>query len=251
MILHPVLAVIPARAGSKGLARKNIQQFAGLPLLAHSIRFAAMCPEISRCVVSTESEEIAEIARIHGGEAPFLRPAELATDDSSMTPVVQHALHQVEQQEGKKYGSVLLLQPTSPARLPADLTQALTILEGDPAAAGVVAVAETSFNPRYVCVQQGTEALQMAFAEADGANRRQNVAGVYRITGSLYLWRSDYVQQCGDINLGRDRHRLLVVPKERAIDIDDLYDFRMAEVAVTSGICPLPWLAGEQGAAKT
>lgn len=248
-----MLAVIPARLGSKGLARKNILIFAGLPLIAHSIKFAAMCTEIDRCVVSTESEEIAELARYYGGDVPFLRPAELAADDSPISPVVQHALHQVEQQEGKTYGSVLLLQPTSPARLPADLTQALTILEADANAAGVVAVAETSFNPRYVCVQQGTEALKMAFADASDQGhyeRRQSVPGVYRITGSLYLWQRDYVQQCGDINLSRDRHRLLVIPKERAIDIDDLYDFRMAELAVTSGICALPWLAREQGAAK-
>ena len=245
-----MLAVIPARLGSKGLARKNIQTFAGLPLIAHSIKFAAMCPEIDRCVVSTESEAVAEIARAHGGDVPFLRPAELAADDSPTSPVLQHALHQVEQQEGKAYGSVLLLQPTSPLRLPVDLAQALTILEADPNAAGVVAVAETSFNPRYVCVLQGSDALKMAFADAnshEAYERRQDVAGVYRITGSLYLWRRDYVQQCGEINLSRDRHRLLVIPKERAANIDDLHDFRMAELAVTSGLCTLPWLAGVQG----
>jgi len=248
-----MLAVIPARLGSKGLARKNILIFAGLPMIAHSIKFAGMCPEIGRCVVSTESEEIAEIARAHGGDVPFLRPAELAADDSPTSPVLQHALHQVEQQEGKTYGSILLLQPTSPARLPPDLTQAITILEADTSAAGVVAVAETTFNPRYVCVQQGTEALKMAFADANSDEhyeRRQNVPGVYRITGSLYLWRRDYVHQCGEINLDRDRHRLLLIPKERVIDIDDLFDFRVAELAVTSGICALPWLSTEQGAAK-
>jgi CMP-N,N'-diacetyllegionaminic acid synthase len=250
MSLRPLLAVIPARLGSKGLPRKNIRPFAGLPLIAHSIKFAAMCNEVDRSVISTESEEIAEIARAHGGDVPFIRPAELATDGAPTSPVLQHALHQVEQQEGKRYGSVLLLQPTSPARLPTDLSEALTMLESNAAAVGVVAVAETAFNPRYVCVQRETETLTMAFPEANGQKRRQDVAGVYRITGSLYLWRRDYVQQTSDINLARDPHRMLVIPKERAIDIDDLYDFQIAELAVSGGICPLPWLSSVHGMTK-
>src|SRR5579864_9092350 len=157
MSLRPLLAVIPARLGSKGLPRKNIRPFAGLPLIAHSIKFAAMCSEVDRCVVSTESEQIAEVARAHGGDVPFIRPAELATDGAPTSPVLQHALHQVEQQEGKKYGGVLLLQPTSPVRLPGDLSDAVKLLEAHADAVGVVAVAETAFNPRYVCVEQGTE----------------------------------------------------------------------------------------------
>jgi len=245
-----MLAVIPARLGSKGLPRKNIRPFAGLPLIAHSIKFAAMCKEIDRCVVSTESEEIAEIARAHGGDVPFMRPAELATDNAPSSPVLQHALHQVEQQEGRKYASLLALQPTSPVRLPTDLSQAMTLLESSADAVGVVAVAATPFNPRYVCVKKTAELLTMAFSEADGHIRRQDVDEVYRITGALYLWRRDYAQATPDINLARDPHRILVIPKERAIDIDDSYDFQMAELAVTAGICLLPWLAAPAGAAE-
>lgn len=249
MSLRPLLAVIPARLGSKRLPRKNLRAFAGSPLIVHSIKFAAMCSEIDRCVVSTESEEIAEIARAHGGDVPFMRAEELATDTTPSGPVLQHALRQVEQQEGREYGSVLLLQPTSPVRLPADLSQALALLERNPDAVGVVAVAETPFNPRYVCVEQGHELLKMAFPDADGQKHRQGAAEVYRIAGSLYLWRRDYVQSTPDIDFARDPHRRLVIPKERAFDIDDLYDFQMAELAVTNGICPLPWLS-VHGAAR-
>lgn len=250
MSLRPLLAIIPARLGSKGLPRKNLRIFAGLPLIVHSIKFAAMCDEIDRCVVSTESEEIAEIARANGGDVPFMRPAELATDNAPGGPVVQHALHEVERQEGRKYAGVVLLQPTSPVRVPADLAQALTVLEGAPDAVGVIAVAETPFNPRYVCVEQRSELLKMAFPEANGYQRRQDIANVYRITGSLYLWRRDYVHSTPDINMARDPHRMLVIPKQRAFDIDDLHDFQMAELAVLSGLCPLPWLAAQHGAAK-
>ena len=106
-----ILAVIPARAGSKGLSGKNIRPLAGLPLIAHSIRAAALTDAVTRCVVSTDSEQIATVAREYGGETPFLRPAELAADDTPMAPVVRHALEWCEQEEGLPYAAVLLLDP--------------------------------------------------------------------------------------------------------------------------------------------
>lgn len=96
MSVSPILAVIPCRGGSKGLPGKNIRKLAGLPLVAHSIRFANSCPEIARLIVSTDNEEIANVAREHGGEAPFLRPRELAQDETPMWPVLQHALGEME-----------------------------------------------------------------------------------------------------------------------------------------------------------
>jgi len=84
MKLGRVLAVIPARGGSKGLPGKNIRPMAGVPLIAHSLMLARMCPEIDRCVVSTDAESIAKVAREHGGDVPFLRPAELAHDTASV-----------------------------------------------------------------------------------------------------------------------------------------------------------------------
>src|SRR4051794_37978762 len=130
----PCLAVIPARGGSRGLPGKNIRSLAGLPLLVHSLRCAALAPEIARTVVSTDSAKIAEVARAHGGDVPFLRPAALATDEAPMMPVLAHAVAAVEAEEGRAYGSVLLLDPTSPTRLPEDVTRAVALLEADPAA---------------------------------------------------------------------------------------------------------------------
>ena len=96
-----IVAVIPARGGSKGLPGKNIRPLAGLPLIVHSIRLAQLCPAITRTIVSTDAANIAQVAREAGAEAPFLRPAELAGDGTPMWPVLRHALDFVEKEEGR------------------------------------------------------------------------------------------------------------------------------------------------------
>ena len=113
-----LLAVIPARGGSKGLPGKNIRLFVGLPLIAHSILLGKMCPEIDRLIVSTDSSEIADVARRFGSEVPFIRPVQLAQDDTPLWPVLKHALEFAEKEEGCKYDYFLLLDPTTPCRLP-------------------------------------------------------------------------------------------------------------------------------------
>ena len=148
-----MLAVIPARGGSKGLPGKNTRRLFGLPLIVHSIRAAELTPAITRCVVSTDSEEIAAVARSFGGEAPFLRPAELAGDDAPMAPVVRHALEWCEADEGVPYDAVLLLDPTSPARVPEQLAEATRRLAAHPELDGVISVSEPTFNPVWVGVR--------------------------------------------------------------------------------------------------
>ena len=241
MSLAPLLAVIPARGGSKGLPGKNIRPFAGLPLIAHSIRFAALVPQIDRCIVSTDSEEIARTAREHGGDIPFLRPAELARDETPMWPVLQHALREIERSEGRRYESLLLLDPTSPCRLPEDVTLALKMLEEDARAAGVVAVSEPHFNPRWVCVEERDGYLAHAF-ESRSYARRQDVPKVYRVNALLYLWRRQHVADQPEPQWDSAPHRMLVVPEERAVHVDELHDFQLGELLVRSGLVRLPWL---------
>ena len=108
---------------------------------------------ITRCIVSTDSAEIADVARAHGGDVPFLRPAELAADETPMAPVLQHALATVEQAEGAPYDALVLLDPTSPARDPADITAALELLAGRPDWDGVVSVSAPTFQPVWVGVK--------------------------------------------------------------------------------------------------
>jgi CMP-N,N'-diacetyllegionaminic acid synthase len=241
MGILPVLAVIPARGGSKGLPRKNIVEFAGLPLIAHSIRLAKMCPEISECIISTDSEEIASIARAHGGDVPFLRPGALARDETPTWPVLQHALATVEILRKKEFGSVLLLQPTNPSRLPEDVTRAIEILGASDQAMGVVSVSEPHFNPRWVCVEERDGYLASAFGE-ELFNRRQDVPAVYRINGLLYLWRREHIlhSQSGSWSAP---HKMMIVPEGRVLDIDTPHDLAVAEALVREGIIKLPWLA--------
>jgi N-acylneuraminate cytidylyltransferase len=238
--LDPCLAVIPARGGSKGLPGKNVRPLAGLPLLVHALRCAERVPRIRRTVVSTDSEEIAAVARAGGGEVPFLRPAELAGDRTPTIPVLQHALAELERRDGVRYGSLLLLEPTSPGRLPEDVERAFALLDANPAADGVVACSRPHFNPLYVGVVQKDGYLARAF---DGAAhvRRQDVPDFFRITGALYLWRREFLARTGPVWM-EGRHLLLEIPELRAFSIDDAQDFAMAELAVTGGLVKLPWL---------
>ena len=137
-----LLAVIPARGGSKGLPDKNIRPLSGMPLIAHTINFARLCPEIDRCVVSTESQEIADVANGHGADVPFLRPPELALDETPICPVLRHALDQVEKEEGSTYDYLMLLDGTSPVREPRDIAEAFTKLQAAPEADGIIGVSQ-------------------------------------------------------------------------------------------------------------
>ena len=237
-----VLAVIPARGGSKGLPGKNVRPVAGVPLIVHAIELAKHCPEIAETLVSTDSEEIAAVARAAGGNVPFLRPPELARDDTPTLPVIQHAVRWWEQRGGE-IDYVMLLQPTGPLRLPEDVSEAMALLARDQSAVGVMAVSEMPFHPRYVCVEDdGRGHLRRAFQDQPHVTRRQDLPAIYRVNGMLYVWRRDYLMSAFAVDFDAAPHRMLVVPKERGIDIDDEYDLRLAEWTLQSGTVHLPWL---------
>ncbi len=238
--LDPCLAVIPARGGSKGLPGKNIRPLLGVPLLVHSLRCAALAPRVARTIVSTDSEEIAAVARAHGAEVRFVRPPALAQDDTPMMSVLTHAVVELERR-GARFGSVLLLDPTSPGRTPDDIARAFEILGGDPACCGVVACSRPTFNPFWVGVVERDGYLAPAFELGGAYQRRQDVPPFYRINGALYLWRAEFVRRAPE--RWRDApHRLLEMPEARAFSIDDLYEFQVAEQLLASGLVKLPWL---------
>jgi len=243
MSIRPVLAVIPARHGSRGLPNKNLVDLAGLPLIAHSILLAKRCVEIAKCVISTDSEQIAAVARDHGGDVPFLRPATLARDDTPMWPVLRHALAEMELRDRIRYGSVLLLSPTSPGRLPEDVTNAMHLLEEDGRAVGVVAASKPAFNPRWVCIDVASDGyMHQSFPDGHNYVRRQDVPPVYRINGALYLWRRDHVAATEAPQYFDTPHRMLEIPEDRAIDIDTPNDLRLAELMFREGFVNLPWV---------
>lgn len=236
------MAVIPARGGSKGLPGKNIRTFAGLPLIAHTILFSRLCPEVDRCIVSTDSPEIAEVARGFDADVPFLRPSELAQDETPICPVLRHALEYAEQQDGDKYALVLLLDPTSPARVPLDISEAMQILRQSPGADGVIGVSQPDFNPIWHCVVEDNGWMVDLMQEATAYERRQDVPPVYRINGSLYLWRRDYLRRQGDSWREGGKHLMYEIPEYRAMSFDTVEEFQRAELLVKHGFISFPWL---------
>jgi N-acylneuraminate cytidylyltransferase len=207
---------------------------------------AAISPEIDRCIVSTDSEEIAAVARHHGADVPFLRPANLALDDTPMWPVLQHALLEMERQTEMRFGTLLLLDPTSPGRLPEDVVRALAMLDSDPRAAGVVAVSEPAFNPRWVCVEESGGYMKQLLPQTQSYVRRQDVPTTYRVNALLYLWRREHVLNQNEPQFYSVPHRMLVVPEDRAMHIDEPRDFAMAELLVREGFVKFPWLASSR-----
>ena len=227
--------------GSKGLPGKNIRPLAGLPLIAHSIRCAALCPGIDRCIVSTDSEEIAAVARAYGGQTPFLRPPGLASDTAPMLEVLQHAVRSMEEIEERRFGSLLLLDPTSPGRLPEDIAAAAAMLESSPGADGIIGVSQPEFNPYWHCVVEKNGYMAPLIDGAGRFTRRQDVPPVYRINATLYLWRRDFL-----VGVTRSwiEGKLLLheIPEERAIHIDDLAEFNRADLMIRHGLVRFPWL---------
>jgi CMP-N,N'-diacetyllegionaminic acid synthase len=242
--IDPVLAVIPARGGSKGLPGKNLRPLAGLPLIGHAIRCAQRVPRIARTLVSTDAMDIAQAARALGADVPFLRPEELARDSSPTIAVLQHALAFAEAAEGRRYGSVLLLEPTSPGRLPEDVLGCFDLLTARPDADGVVGCSEPHFNPFYVGVLDQGGVMVPAVPRPAGLTRRQDAPRFLRINGSVYLWRRDFLATApADWTTGR--HVPLVIPELRAVSIDELADVLIAEAMIEKGQWHLPWLQGQ------
>lgn len=236
-----LLAVIAARGGSKGLPGKNIRPLAGLPLIAHSLRCASLTPEITRTVVSTDSEEIAAVARAHGGDVPFLRPAELAKSDTPMWPVLRHALAEVEKAEGARYDFLVLLDPTSPTRTPKEIALALERLSADRDAVGIVAVSEPAYSPIWHTVVEKDGAMA-DFIDGGRYSRRQDVPAVFVINGLFYIWRADFVRRSESGWRGQGRHLMLETPALRACSIDTLEEFAAMEALVKASLVTLPWL---------
>lgn len=216
-----------ARGGSKGLPGKNIRHLAGKPLIAWAIENARAVKRLSRVIVSTDSEAIAEVARNHGAEVPFLRPAELARDDSPEWLAWRHALTYLKDMEGALPEATVSIPTTAPLRLPVDIENCL-----DEYAKGgadmVITVTEAHRNPYFnmVKVLPGG-AADLVIPSEGGVMRRQDAPLVYDMTTVAYVARPGFVMSSKGAFEGRVR--AVQVPVERAIDIDTLLDFEIAE----------------------
>jgi CMP-N,N'-diacetyllegionaminic acid synthase len=218
------IATICARGGSKGLPRKNVRPFAGKPLIAHTIEQALACPLIEGVYVSTDDEEIAEVALEFGAQVPYRRPAELATDQSAKIPAIEHLVAYLEKQ-GEQIATVVDLQPTSPLRNQDDLAAAIR-LGAD--AELVVSVTEPSHNPYYSLVEvQGDGTLRVS--KSADIVRRQDMPVVYGLNGSIYVWRRAALAKAVRDGFWSVAIKPSVMARVRSVDIDDALDFEWAE----------------------
>lgn len=216
-----VLALIPARGGSKGIPRKNIKALAGKPLIGWTIDAAKQASCINRIVVSTEDEEIAGVARELGADVPFLRPAELAADDTPGMAPVLHAIEQLPQ-----FDWVLLLQPTSPLRTHADI-EAIWQLCQDRGASSAVSVTEVGKHPYWVYAKDDLGRIQPFIAGRPDVTRRQDLPSAYALNGALYLAKIEWLLQQGGF-IGAETFGY-VMPPERSVDLDTPQDWRWVE----------------------
>lgn len=220
------LAIIPARGGSKGLPRKNLQRLSGKPLIAHTIEAARVARSLQRIVVSTESPEIAEVGRQYGAEVPFLRPPELAGDETPTLPVLQHVLTQLEATEGCTPEIIVVLQPTSPLRRAEDIDKAVDLLERS-GADSVVSLCAAEHHPAWMKRLEGDRVLPF-LENAPEYTRRQDMPPVYRLNGAIYITRRRILMEENRI-LGQDT-RGLVMDAESSVDIDTLFDLKLADL---------------------
>lgn len=225
-----ILALIPARGGSKGVPRKNIRLVGGKPLLAYSIEAAqAVRSRLHSVLVSTEDEEIAATARQYGADAPFLRPAELAGDKTPMLPVLQHAVRYVEEQDGLKLDWVLLLQPTALFRNAADLNGALDLALSDPTADSVISVVQVfAVHPILMKRIEDNRLLPFCIEEKEGTRRQDYSPPAFMRNGAIYLTRRDVLMEQNSI-WGKNI-RPYIMPEERSVNIDSELDLKLAEM---------------------
>lgn len=225
-----IVAVIPARGGSKGIQRKNLVRIAGRPLIAYAIEAARNAASVERVLISTDDSEIADVARELGAEVPFLRPSELADDTAPMLGVLRHALAWLESQ-GVALEALVLLQPTSPLRTARHVEEAIALFRSAPSSS-VVSVVEVPhhFNPVSVMKLSAKGKLTPFFREQAFVTRRQDKPKAYARNGPAVLVCHPDTLRSGEL-YGESCMPYLMSNKD-SLDIDTHEDLVIAEIAL-------------------
>ena len=215
-----LLGLITARGGSRGVPRKNLREVAGKPLLAWTILAAKKAKCLDRLILSSEDAGIIAVAKKFGCEVPFVRPAELARDE---TPGIEPVLHAVEQVSG--FDVVVLLQPTSPLRVASDIDGCVDMMVAQSAPA-CVAVSEATQNPYWMYTFDGAKRM-VPLIEPERHHRRQDLPPVYMVTGAVYAAEVDWLKKSrtflSEATVG------YVMPRERSLDVDSEHDVMLAD----------------------
>ena len=226
-----VLAVIPARGGSKGVPRKNIRDLCGKPVIAWTIETALAAGDVlHRVIVSTDDAEIAEAARASGAEVPFTRPAELATDTAPGLSVIQHAVAFVEEEEEKPVDWVLVLQPTAPFRNADDISESLRLAREGGCDSVISVTRVLAEHPILMKKIKDDRLLPYCIEEKEGTRRQDYDPPAYIRNGAIYLTRRDVLMESNSI--WGEVVRPYVMPEERSYDIDSERDFKLVELVM-------------------
>jgi len=227
-----VVAIIPARGGSKGIPRKNIKNLNGKPLIAYTIEEALNSKYVDRVILSTEDLEIAEISKTFGAEVPFLRPKELAQDDTPGIEPIIHAINYLLYDENYNFDYVMCLQCTSPLRNSKQIDQGIyDIYTKD--AYSAVSVCESEVNPYWMKVIKNGKMVDY-LSDNKFYARRQDLPVVYRLNGAIYIAKVEII--LNNKNWYTNNTIPIVMDKFTSIDIDDEIDFKFAEFLLNQGV---------------
>jgi len=231
-----VLALVPARGGSKGIPRKNLNLLAGEPLIAHTIREARKSRYITRVVVSTEDEEIARVALEYGAEVPFLRPGELALDDVTDLPVFQHCLHWLAEHEGYSPHIIVHLRPTAPLRTALHIDKGIELFLASPRADSVRSVCPASEQPLKMWRVKEGHLTPYIPADVYGIKEpynmpRQKLPAAYIHNGAVDVVKPEVILDKNSMT--GDVIKALVMDMDESVSIDSPLDWELAEILMT------------------
>lgn len=224
-----IIALIPARGGSKGIFRKNIRPLCGKPLIAWTIEQANKSRYLDKVIVSTDDREIARISTKYGANAPFLRPKKLATDRARLIDVVLHSLRWLKD-NCETYDLLMVLQPTSPLRLSRDIDKAIRLLFSK-RGKSIISVCEViEYNPYFINTLPKDFSMEYFEPKHLMGKNRQEMPKFYKMNGAIYLAFSNF-WVAKKSYLGKKTYAYLM-PKERSIDIDNEFDLKFAEFLI-------------------
>lgn len=218
-----ILAIIPARGGSKGLVGKNIKVLGDKPLIAWTIQAALSTEEIYKTIVSTDCTEIASVAKEYGAEVPFIRPDTIATDGATTADVISHAINFFDE----KFDIIIVLQPTSPFRTNTDIRNAIT-LYNDNTASSVVSVVKSDKSPYWSFFVDDSLNMRPILNLEGQFSRRQELPDSYFLNGAIYIVGTK--QFLRDAKFIYTDSLSYVMCKKSSIDIDDIMDFKLAQL---------------------
>lgn len=227
------IVLICARGGSKGLPGKNIKPLNGIPLIGWSINIAKQLNKVSRIIISTDSDDIVKVAKDFGAEVPFMRPENLAQDDSPEWQVWQHAINHIEESDNEDIDAIVVLPVTAPLRSIEDVNACIDLFESEEVDS-VITVSEANRSPYFnMTVNDDSGYASLVISPENQIIRRQDAPEVFDMTTVAYVVNTNAVKLSNGVFKGKVKS--IVIPQERSIDIDTLLDFKIAECLILNG----------------